>query len=327
MDKKISVIGAGGWGTALAILLSENNADVNLWVREPELSKIIKKENENRLFLPGVKVPSSIKLSNDLKEVVSGSDMLFFAIPTQFLRGVAKQASGYVKKEVIIVSVAKGLEEGTYKRMSEVIGEEIPNRSMVALSGPNHSEEVGRKIPTATVIASKNNGVLAEVIKVLSTSYFKVYPHHDIIGVEICGAIKNITAIAAGICDGIGFGDNSRASIITFGLTEMNRFGRYFGANQKTVYGLAGVGDLVATCTSLHSRNRFVGQKIAEGKSFEEIKKEMHGMVAEGVRTAKAIYEFSQKHGIDMPLTTQVYKVLYERKDLKKAINDLIRLI
>ncbi len=322
---KISVIGAGGWGTALSVVLSENNK-VNLWVREPELFKVMKSENENKLFLPGVKISGSVVLSNDLAEVVTGSDIIFMAVPTQFVRGVAKQISKYVKKEAVLVSVAKGLEENSYKRMSEVIEEET-NGKMVALSGPNHSEEVGRKIPTATVIASKNDSALLDVKKALSTPYFKVYPHNDIVGVEICGAIKNITAIAAGICDGLGFGDNSRASIITLGLTEMNRFGRYFGAEQKTVYGLAGVGDLVATCTSVHSRNRFVGQKIAEGKSFEEIQKEMHGMVAEGIRTTKAVYEFSQKNGVDMPLTTQVYKVLYERKELKKAIKDLIMLI
>ena len=327
MTKKISVVGAGGWGTALSIVLSENNSNVNLWIREKELLDMMRKEKENKWFLPGVKMPSALKLSNDLKEIVTNSDIMFIAIPSPFLRDSVKQISRYIRKDAIVVSVAKGLEEGTYKRMSEVIEKEIPNTKIAALSGPNHSEEVGRKIPTATVIASKNNYVLSEVKKVLSTAYFKVYPHNDIIGVEICGAIKNITAIAAGVCDGIGFGDNSKASIITLGLTEMNRFGRHFGANQKTVYGLAGVGDLVATCTSAHSRNRFVGQKIAEGKSFEEIKKEMHGMIAEGIKTTKAVYDFSQKHNINMPLTTQVYKVLYESKDLKKAISDLIRLI
>jgi glycerol-3-phosphate dehydrogenase (NAD(P)+) len=212
--------------------------------------------------------------------------------------------------------------------MSQVLEEELPSHvKVVALSGPNHAEEVSRKIPTASVAASKDLEGLKTVKEVFSTNYFKVYPLDDVTGVEICGAIKNITAIATGVCDGLGFGDNARGAIITLGLTEMNRFGRVFGAKRATCYGLAGVGDLIATCTSKHSRNRFVGEKLAEGKSLEEIKKEMHGMIAEGIKTTEAVYEFSVKHNLDMPLTTQAYKVLYEKKDLNKAIADLIRLI
>ena len=211
--------------------------------------------------------------------------------------------------------------------MSQVITEEIPSANVVVLSGPNHSEEVSRKMLTATVIASGDKSCLERVKGVFSTKYFKVYPHYDVVGVEICGAIKNITAIASGVVDGLGFGDNSKGSIITLGLTEMNRFGRFFGAKQATVYVLAGVGYLIATCTSKHSRNRFVGEKIAEGKHLEDIKKEMHGMVAEGIETTKAVYDFSKKKSIRLPLTTQVYKVLYEKKELGNAIDDLIKLI
>jgi glycerol-3-phosphate dehydrogenase (NAD(P)+) len=208
-----------------------------------------------------------------------------------------------------------------------VLKEELDSDKIVAMSGPNHCEEVGKRMPTATVIACKNNELLNKIKPVFNRGYFKVYMHDDIVGVELCGALKNITAIAAGVVDGLGLGDNTKASIITLGLTEMNTFCRHFGAKRATIYGLAGVGDLIATCTSKLSRNRFVGQKIAEGKHFDEIKEEMHGMVAEGVTTSKAVYNFSIKHDLEMHLTSQVYKVLYEEKDLKKAIKDLINLI
>ena len=322
---KIVVIGAGGWGTALANLLTEKN-DVSLWVREQELLEILKKEKENKWFLPKIRLSDNLKFCNS-PEIVSDADIVVFAVPSQFVRGIAKEFSGYISKESIIVSVSKGIEAGSYKRMSEVLQEELKKDKIVALSGPNHCEEVARKMPTATVIASKNTEILNKVKDAFSTSYFRVYPHDDVIGVEICGAIKNITAIASGIAYGLGFGDNAKGSIITYGLTEMNEFGRFFGAKKKTIYGLAGVGDLIATCTSKHSRNRFVGEKIAAGLSFEEIKKEMRGMVAEGVTTTKSIYEFSKKNKINMPLTAQVYKVLYEKKDLQKAIKDLISII
>ena len=323
----ISVIGAGSWGTTLAKLLGEKGYDIRLWVHSEELLEKIKTENENRKYLPGIMLPRTIRATASLEEAASDADIIITAVPSQFLRETAKRFSVYVKKNTIIINVAKGIEHNTYKRMSEVIQEEITDARVVALSGPNHSEEVSRKMLTATVIASKDKNCLRLIKDILSTTYFKVYAHDDIIGTEICGAIKNITAIASGVVDGLGFGDNSKGSIITFGLTEMNRFGRYFGAKKATVYGLAGVGDLVATCTSKHSRNRFVGEKIAEGKHLEEIKKEMHGMVAEGIETTKAVYEFSQKNNIKLPLTAQVYKVLYENKDLKKAIKDLIELI
>lgn len=327
MVNKIAIIGAGSWGTTLAVMLSEKNYNVNLWVKEPELVDEINNKRENTQYLKNIKIPETVKANNSLKEVIDGTDLIVNAVPSQFTREIAKKYAGFVKENSIIVSVAKGLELDTYKTMSQVLGEELKNVEIVSLSGPNHAEEVSRKIPTATVIASDNIEILGKVKEIFQTGYFKVYPHDDIKGIEICGAVKNITAIATGVCDGLGYGDNSRASIITLGLMEMNNFGRHFGAKRKTFYGLAGVGDLVATCTSKHSRNRFVGEKLAEGKSLEEIKKEMHGMIAEGVRTTKAVYEFSVKNNIYMPLTKQVYHVLYEKKELKKAIADFIRFI
>ncbi|MBW2984217.1 NAD(P)-dependent glycerol-3-phosphate dehydrogenase [Candidatus Woesearchaeota archaeon] len=326
--EKIAVVGAGSWGTTLACLLGNKGYNVNLWAFEKELVQEIKARRENPRYLPGIDIPQTVKPSNSLKDVVLDANLIVTAVPSQFLRSIAKDFSPFAAKNTIIVDVAKGLEHGTNKRMSEILEEELPSHvKVVALSGPNHAEEVSRKIPTATVIASKDLECLKTAKEVFSTNYFKVYPHYDIIGVEICGAIKNITAIATGVCDGLGFGDNARGAIITLGLTEMNRFGREFGAKRATCFGLAGVGDLIATCTSKHSRNRFVGQKLAEGKSLEEIKKEMRGMVAEGIPTTEAVYEFSVKHNLDMPLTTQAYKVLYEKKDLNKAIADLIKLI
>jgi|TARA_B100001971_G_C18163163_1_gene522626 glycerol-3-phosphate dehydrogenase (NAD(P)+) len=326
--KKITIVGAGSWGTTLAVLVGEKKYDVTIWVREKELVEIIKKEKENKWFLPGINIPDNVKVTDSLQSAVSDAELIIMAVPSQFIRGVAKEISQYVSEPLVVVDVAKGIEEGTYKTMSGILEDELPDFvKIVALSGPNHAEEVSRKIPTATVIASKDRGCLEKVKEVLTTDYFKVYLYDDMVGIEICGAIKNITAIATGVCDGLGLGDNAKGSIITLGLTEMNRFGRHFGAKRATCYGLAGVGDLVATCNSKHSRNRFVGQKLAEGKSFEEIKEEMHGMVAEGVRTTKAVHEFGEKHKINLPLTSQTYKVLYEKKELKKAIKDLIELI
>ncbi len=326
--EKIAVVGAGSWGTTLACLLGNKGYDTHLWAFEKETVDSIENKRENVQYLSGIEIPQTVKPSNSLKEVILDADLIVTAVPSQFLRSTAKELSPFAAKNTIIVDVAKGLEHGTYKRMSQILEEELPSHvKIVALSGPNHAEEVSRKIPTATVIASKDFECLKTVKEVFTTNYFKPYPHDDVIGVEICGAIKNITAIATGVCDGLGFGDNARGSIITFGLTEMNRFGREFGAKRATCYGLAGVGDLIATCTSKHSRNRLVGQKLAEGKSLEEIKREMHGMIAEGIRTAEAVYGFSIKNNLNMPLTTQAYKVLYEKKDLNKAIADLINLI
>ncbi len=323
----IGIIGAGGWGTTLANLLAGKRFKMKLWAFEKEVVQEINDKRENSQFLSGVKLSQNVEATNDLKEAVENKDIIITAIPSEFLRNIAKEIAKYIGETTIIISVTKGLEDITFKRMSEILEEEIRGNKIVALSGPNHAEEVSRKIPTATVIASKDLNVLGKVKEVLEMPYFKVYPHDDITGIEICGAVKNITAIAVGVCDGLKLGDNAKGAIITLGLTEMNKVGRFFGAKRATFYGLAGVGDLVATCTSKHSRNRFVGEKLAEGKSFEEIKEEMHGMIAEGIKTAKSVYDLAVKENIDLPLTNQVYKVLYEKKDLKEAIKDLITLI
>jgi len=324
---KIAIIGAGSWGTTLAILLAEKGYDVRLWARREELAKDIESKKENAQYLPGVKFPSSLIVDSSMKDVVENTDIILSAVPSQFLREVMGEAKKYYSGQ-IVVSVTKGLEHHTGKRMSEVIEDVLGNNSKIAvLSGPNHAEEVSRKMPTAAVIASKNRKTAKIAAEIFATPSFKMYQLNDVAGVEICGALKNITAIATGVCDGFGLGDNAKASIITLGLMEMNNFGRHFGAKRGTVYGLAGVGDLIATCTSRHSRNRFVGEQLAKGKNMDEIRKEMHGMVAEGIPTTKAVYEYAMKHKITMPLAHQAYEVLVKGKEINLAIKDLLDLV
>lgn len=322
---KIAIIGAGSWGTTLAVLAAENGYHANLWVREKENVQSIAKERENKQYLPGIKIPKNVVAKNSIEETVSGVDLIINAVPAQFTRQIAKKYSEFIDCDVVL-NTAKGIELGTYKRMSEVLKEELGNVSVATLSGPNHAKEVSRKMPTATVIASENAKCLNGIKKVFHTNYFRVFTHDDIIGVEVCGALKNIAAIATGVCDGLGYGDNAKASIITLGLMEMSVYGRFLGAKRATFYGLAGVGDLVATCTSKHSRNRFAGEKIAQGKNISGIKETMGGMIAEGIETTKAVYEFSKKNSLYMPLTAQIYHVIYENKDLKEAINDILKI-
>ena len=324
--KKISIIGAGGWGTTLAVLVAENGYDVTLWAREKEIVQSINEKRESKNYLPGIKIPNNVYAESSIEKAILNSDVVINAVPAQFTREVAKEYSKHINCD-IVVNVAKGIEVGTYKRMSEVLKEELPDKvSIVSLSGPNHSEEVSRKMPTATVIASNNVDCLKDIKKIFHTDYFRVFTHDDVIGVEVCGSLKNIAALATGVCDGLGYGDNTKASIITLGLMEMSTYGRLLGAKRATFYGLAGVGDLVATCTSKYSRNRLVGERIAEGKNMEDIRKEMKGMVAEGIQTTKAVYEFSKKNNFYMPLSEQAYGVLYKNKDLKEAISDLLKI-
>lgn len=323
---KIAVIGAGSWGTALAVLLGEKGFDVRLWARRKELAKEIEIKNENAQYLPGIKIPKNIVADSSMENVLTKSDIIVTAIPSEFLRATLKEIKPHFNNQ-IIVSVTKGIEPQTGKRMSEVIQDEFGSAKIAVLSGPNHAEEVSKKMPTASVAVSKDKKTGRTIAEAFATPYFKVYQLNDVAGVEICGALKNISAIATGVCEGFGFGDNARASIITLGLMEMNNFGKHFGAKRGTVYGLAGVGDLIATCISKHSRNRFLGESLAKGKTMDEIRKEMHGMVAEGIPTAKAVYEYSLKHKIQMPLTHQAYEVLFKNKNIKKAIVDLLDLV
>ena len=325
--QKISIVGAGSWGTTLAVLLGEKGFDVKLWTRREKLANEIGSKKENLQYLPGIKIPANVIVSNSLKYTLECSELIIGAVPSEFFRGIIREINPFFNNQIVL-SVTKGIEHNACKRMSQVMEEELGKKTKIAvLSGPNHAEEVSNKMPTASVVASEDKKTGKIVAECMATHYFKIYQLSDVAGVEICGALKNIPAIATGVCDGFGFGDNARASIITLGLMEMNNFGRHFGAKRGTVYGLAGVGDLIATCISRHSRNRFLGEQLSRGKKMDEIKKEMHGMVAEGVSTTKAVYEYSSRHGIEMPLTHQAYEVLFENKNLKQAIKDLLSLI
>jgi len=324
---KISIIGAGSWGTALAILLAEKGYKVSLWARRKGLAVEINKKRENSQYLKNIKIPANIIATHSMKDAAENSDMVVFAVPSEFLRHTAKSFSGFIKKNMVVVHVVKGIEENSGKMMSQVLEEELKKEDIAVLSGPNHAEEVAYKLPTATVIASKSKNITELVAEVFYMPYFKTYSHDDVTGVEICGAIKNIVAIAIGVCDGLKLGDNAKASILTLGLSEMGIIARKFGAKRETCYGLAGVGDLVATCYSHHSRNRFVGEELAKGKSIGQVNKEMYGMIAEGIKNTKAVYHLCKKNGIKTPLITHAYKVLYEGMDLKEAIDQLLNII
>jgi len=325
--EKISVIGAGSWGTTLAALLGEKNYKVTLWARRKELAEEINKTRENKQYLKGIKIPETVTAANSI-ESISGSNIIVIAVPSKFFRETMRMFSSHISDGSIVMHTIKGFEGHTGKRISEVLNEELPNVKKVAvMSGPNHSKEVARKIPTATVIASYNKEARDCLCKIFSTPYFKPYPHDDVIGVEICGAIKNIVAIAIGVCDGLKLGDNSKGSIVTLGLTEMSAIAKISGAKRMTCYGLAGIGDLVATCYSRHSRNRFVGEMLARGKSIDEIKKEMHGMVAEGLDNAKIAYDICKRNKIEAPLIYYSYKVLHENMDIKQAVAQLLNVV
>lgn len=323
--KKVVVVGAGSWGTALATVLAENNEKVILWDIDTEKAKRIEQERENKKFLTGVKLSSNIEVTAEMKDLFLGAKCIIFSVPSQVLRKVIKLFSNQITEDMIIVNTAKGIEIETGYRLTEVIKDEILgkyHKNIVVLSGPTHAEEVGQKIPTA-IVAAGNLEKAKEVQLLFNNPNFRVYINDDIIGVELGAAIKNVLAIANGIVDGLGFGDNTKAALITRGLVEMVRFGKIFGANEKTFYGLAGMGDLVVTSMSKHSRNRYVGEHLGKGKKLDEILSEMF-MVAEGVETVKAIHKIKEEKDISMPILEAVYKVLFEDEDAKKMIYDLM---
>lgn len=322
-NKKIAVLGAGSWGTTLAVLLSDKY-DVNLWEFDKTISIKLKNDRENKQFLPGIIIPDNIYITNDIKEAVSDTFLVVFASPSFALRTVCENAKNYINEKQLLVTVIKGIEDNTFMRMSEIIDSVIKNKKgIVALSGPTHAEEVSRKIPTTIVAANPDLKLAEEVQKIFMRKYFRVYTNEDIVGVELCGATKNVIAIIAGICDGIGFGDNTKAAIITRGMAEMIRLGKKAGANEKTYSGLAGMGDLIVTCSSKHSRNRYVGENLGKGKKIDEIINSM-SMVAEGVKNCKSIYNYAEKLGVEMPLTESLYNILYKNTGLKESIEKIL---
>ncbi len=323
---KIAVIGAGSWGTAVGSLLAKKDYDVRLWAMEKEVASGINENHKNPLYLSEIDLPERLTADTDITKVIRNADIVVLVVVSHALRGVIKEAKESIDDDMILVSLIKGIETDTNMRMSEVVkdelGKDIESR-LAVLSGPNHAEEVSREIPSATVVGSDNESVGKVLQDIFMTSYFRVYTNPDIIGVELAGATKNIVAIAAGMSDGLGFGDNSKASLMTRGLAEITRLGVSLGANPLTFSGLAGVGDLVVTCFSDLSRNRYVGEQVAKGRSLDEVTTHMN-MVAEGVMTTKAVEQMRKKLGKTMPITEFVYKVLYMGKNAEECVNELM---
>ncbi|NLY53665.1 MAG: NAD(P)H-dependent glycerol-3-phosphate dehydrogenase [Firmicutes bacterium] len=326
MSNKAAVIGAGSWGTALAArVLSRNFEQVTLWCRRQQLANAINLERSNKEYLPGVMLPSNVRATSDLRSAVQGKDLLVFSIPSAHLRGVLKQVAPLLAKPADLVNTAKGFEPDTLQRLSVVIAEEIGGkaRAIAVLSGPNHAEEVGRDMPSASVISSEDAEAAIRLQDAFFTSNFRVYTNMDIVGVELGGALKNIIALAAGIADGMGFGDNTKAMLMTRGLGEMVRLGRALGADPRTFSGLAGIGDLIATCTSKHSRNWNAGYKIGQGQKLQEVTGGTH-MVIEGAFATQAAYKMKSKLGVDMPITDALYRVLFADEDPRTAMNEMM---
>ncbi len=319
----IAVIGDGGWGTTLAILLSKKGFDVSLWSAFPEYAEIIKKSHENVKFLPGLKIPENVNVTGSLSEALKGRDLVILAVPSQFMRGVLKKMRSEDLAGKRFVSVTKGIENGTLKRMSEVIEECLGKQKLAVLSGPTIALEVANFSPTSAVIASDDGDLAREAQDAFMTDRFRIYTSDDLLGVEIGGSIKNIIAIAAGALDGLGFGTNAKAALLTRGLVEIVRLGVAMGAKRETFYGLSGLGDLTTTCVSQYSRNRWLGEEIGKGKKLSDILKETD-MVVEGVATAKAAHDLAKRYKVEMPITNEICKVLYENKDPKIALRDLM---
>lgn len=325
--KKIAVLGAGSWGIAVSVLLHRNNYKISLWEFLEEDCKRLNLLREHPDKLPGIKIPADIEITNDLKKAVSDSEAIVFVMPSPYVRQTAHSLADIIPGQAkFIVNLAKGIECNTLCRMSEVLLQELPDRfhdRIATLSGPSHAEEVSRSIPTTIVAASVNLAVAEMVQQVFNNSVFRVYTSTDLIGVELGGSLKNVIAIAAGIINGLGLGDNTIGALMTRGLAEMVRLGRKMGADPMTFAGLSGIGDLITTCTSRHSRNRYVGEQLGKGRKIEEILSSMK-MVAEGVNTTRSAYRLAEKHGVEMPITTEVYNILFADKDPRIALYGLM---
>lgn len=323
---KVSVLGAGGWGTTLTILLHNNGHNVTLWEYKKNYAKALAKTRENKTYLPGFKIPPEINITHSLKEACENQYMIVIAVPSQFIRSVLDEIKNFNYGDAVFVSVSKGIENGTLLTVSQIIKDDLKDvdiKNVGVLSGPSHAEEVVKKIPTAVVAASVSEVTAKKIQVAFMTSYFRVYSSTDIVGVELGGALKNVIAIGAGIIDGAGFGDNTKAAIMTRGIAEISKMGIALGANPETFAGLSGMGDLIVTCMSRHSRNRYVGEQIGKGKKLKEVLKSME-MVAEGVRTCKSVYELSRKYGIVAPIVDAVYSILYLEKDPFNVTYDLM---
>ena len=326
MTEHIGILGAGGWGTALALTLNENGHQVTLWEFDRQAASRLKRTGENKTFLPGVPVPGEIEVTHNLHEAVRHKAYILIALPSHVVRDVCQQLSPFLQGLPVLISGTKGIENTTGKRISEILIETLPMfpaGRIVILSGPSHAEELAKKNPTVVVTACVNETTSRIVQKLFMNPFFRLYTSTDVIGVELGGSLKNVIAIAAGIVDGLELGDNLKAALINRGLVEITRLGHVLGADSLTFAGLSGMGDLIVTCTSRHSRNRFVGEQIGKGRTLKEILDSMV-MVAEGVRTTRSAMELAQKHHVDMPITGEVFEVLFNGKNPRQAVTDLM---
>lgn len=322
----IAVVGTGSWGTTLAVLMARAGHHTSLWARTPEEAETLRSSRENRRFLPGVILPDALTITSSLEEALNPCDILLLVVPAQRMRENVGWVRPFLQAGTIVLSAAKGLEKETALRMSEVIAQGLPPTSgerICVLSGPNLSREIVAGLPTGTVIASRSDEVAEFARDTIMTPQFRVYTQHDVIGVELGGALKNIIALGAGAADQLGYGENAKAIFLTRGLAEIARLGVAAGANPLTFSGLAGMGDLVCTCASRHSRNHYVGEELARGRTLEDVERTMNS-VAEGVNTTKAAMKLAERYGVEMPITEQVYQVLFAGKDVRQAIRDMM---
>ena len=321
--KKIGVLGAGSWGTALTWLLTNNGHEVTLWsIMEAEV-EMLRTKREHTSKLPGVKLQESIQLTSNLEEAMADKDVLVLAVPSPYTRSTAQKMAPYLKKGQIVVNVAKGVEEHTLMTLSQIIEEELPEANVAVLSGPSHAEEVGRGLPTTCVVSAAKRETAEYLQGIFMSPVFRVYTTPDILGVELGGALKNVIALAAGTADGLGYGDNTKAALITRGIAEIARLVTKMGASLETFYGLSGMGDLIVTCASVHSRNRKAGYLMGKGYTMKQAMDEVK-MVVEGVNSAKAAKTLAEKYGIDMPIVQEVNQVLFEDKPAREALADLM---
>ncbi len=321
---KVGIIGAGSWGVALATVLDENGHELTVWSLLEDEVNMLNKEHEHKSKLPGVKLSEQILFTTDLEKTIKGKDLIVLAVPSPYVRSTAKNMRPYVTEGQIIVDVAKGIEENSLMPMTEILAEEIPFADVAILSGPSHAEEVSRKMPTSIVAGARKKATAEYVQNLFMNSYFRVYTSPDVLGIGLGGSLKNVIALAAGMADGLGCGDNTKAALITRGIKEISRLAEKRGAYDETVMGLSGLGDLIVTCASVHSRNRKAGFLIGQGKSMQEAMDEVQ-MIVEGVYSAKAARKMAEAYGIELPIIDEVNRVLFEDKNAKEALLDLMQ--
>ena len=324
MPQKTTILGSGAMATACGVLLAEHpGQSVSIWARNAEHARAIRSERENRRLLPGIKLPDAIDVTADIEAAVADADSLVVAIPTEFLRVSLSSLAPSINPNLPVISVVKGIERETFLRPSQIIEQTLGSRSVVALCGPSHAEEIARRMPASVVAAGSDIELARRVHEVLTPDRFRAYANSDLVGVELAGALKNVIAIAAGISDGLGYGDNAKAALMSRGIVEIMRFGAEFGAETSTFWGLAGIGDLITTCVSPHGRNRRVGERLGKGETLDEIRQGMDS-VAEGVNTAASVRRLAEQRGVEMPITFEVYNVLFEGKSPGEATASLM---